>query len=98
MLTMLAPGEGRFSQPCVLLLGGFDGIHLGHKTLLDAAKRYDLPVVFTLIAGGKAGGELFTLRERRTVLEQLGAAGAFAFPFTEAFQRTSAEDLSLIHI
>ncbi len=92
MLTMLAPGEGRFSQPCVLLLGGFDGIHLGHKTLLDAAKRYDLPVVFTLIAGGKAGGELFTLRERRTVLEQLGAAGAFAFPFTEAFQKTSAED------
>ena len=92
MLTMLAPGEGRFSQPCVLLLGGFDGIHLGHKTLLDAAKRYDLPVVFTLIAGGKAGGELFTIRERRTVLEQLGAAGAFAFPFTEAFQRTSAED------
>ena len=51
-----------------------------------------MPVVFTLIAGGKAGGELFTLRERRTVLEQLGAAGAFAFPFTEAFQRTSAED------
>ena len=92
MLTMLASDEGRFSQPCVLLLGGFDGIHLGHKTLLDAAKRYDLPVVFTLIAGGKAGGELFTIRERRTVLEQLGAAGAFAFPFTEAFQRTSAED------
>ena len=92
MLTMLAPGDGRFSQPCVLLLGGFDGIHLGHKTLLDAAKRYDSPVVFTLIAGGKAGGELFTLRERRTVLEQLGAAGAFAFPFTEAFQRTGAED------
>ena len=52
MLTMLAPDAGRFSQPCVLLLGGFDGIHLGHKTLLDAAKAYDLPVVFTLRAGG----------------------------------------------
>ena len=77
MLTMLAPGDGRFSEPCALLMGGFDGIHLGHATLLERARSLGLPAVLTTIAGGKAGGELFTLAERRTVFARAGAAGAF---------------------
>ena len=91
MLTMLAPGDGRFSEPCALLMGGFDGIHLGHATLLERAGSLGLPAVLTTIAGGKAGGELFTLAERRTVFARAGAAGAFSFCFTDALRETEAE-------
>ena len=37
----------------VMLLGGFDGLHIGHRLLLERAKEYGLPVGIMTIAGGK---------------------------------------------
>ena len=34
----------RVPTPCALVLGGFDGLHLGHRALLAYAKRARLPV------------------------------------------------------
>ncbi len=58
-------------EECILLLGGFDGVHLGHKKLLQAAKKYRLPIGITSIYGGK-GKSIFTQKERQDVFLQLG--------------------------
>ena len=92
MLSVIYPEDGGFFQPCALVLGGFDGIHLGHKSLLDRAREFGLPVVLTTIAGGKKGGELFTASERERVFSELGADGVFVFPFTEELRETCARD------
>ena len=44
-------GTTEYAAPCVLLLGGFDGLHAGHKKLLDRAKAYGLPVGVMTILG-----------------------------------------------
>ena len=60
-----------YASPCVLLLGGFDGLHIGHKKLLDCAKSYGLPVGIMTILGGK-GRELFMPDERREIFSRAG--------------------------
>ena len=43
MLKVIKQGAA-YLKPCTMLLGGFDGIHAGHKTLVEAAKKYPYPV------------------------------------------------------
>ena len=74
-----------FLQPCALVLGGFDGLHLGHRTLVDAAKKTGLPVVLTSMLGGK-GGVLFTEEERAHICERAGVDCVMYLPFTETLK------------
>lgn len=90
MLSVLGESE-RFPAPCVLLLGGFDGLHLGHRTLLERAKRSGLPVGITSVFGGK-GKALFTPEEREYVFSQNGVRFVIEIPLTEKWKNTSAED------
>lgn len=85
-------GADKFSEPCALLLGGFDGFHLGHGALLDAAKKTGLPVGLTAISGVKAGCDIFTLAEREVIFGRAGFSFVWEIEFTEAFQNTSAEE------
>lgn len=52
--TVDLTGQFDKNAPCVMLLGGFDGIHAGHRRLLERAKTYGLPVGIMAIDGGKA--------------------------------------------
>lgn len=90
MLKVLKAGES-FSEPCALLLGGFDGLHAGHTSLLAAAKDKGLPVGLTSISGGKSGGDIFTFSEREYIFEKAGFSFAVEYPFTEELKNTSAE-------
>lgn len=90
MLKVLAEGEA-FQSPCALLLGGFDGFHTGHGTLLSEAKKTGLPVGLTTISGGKTGGDLFTFQERETVFDREGFSFAIELPFSDALKNTPAE-------
>lgn len=90
MLKALARGEG-FVGRCVLLLGGFDGIHVGHAELIAAAGKYGLPVGVTSISGGKTGGDLFTFAEREYLYERAGLSFAYETPFSESLKNTTAE-------
>ena len=90
MLKVLR-GDEKFSEPCALLLGGFDGFHAGHAALLNAAKKAGLPVGLTAISGGK-GDDIFTLSEREVIFERLGFSFVWEIEFTEEFKNTSAED------
>lgn len=78
------------SKPCALVLGGFDGLHIGHRTLLNAAQATGLPVALTSILGGK-GGTLFTKEERTYIFEQAGIDCVIYLSFTEEFKNTPAE-------
>lgn len=83
--------DEQFAAPCALLLGGFDGLHEGHASLLAEAKKTGLPVGLTSISGGKAGGDIFTFRERERIFEAAGCAFVWEIPFTEVFKNTEAE-------
>ena len=91
MLKVLREGD-KYSEPCALLLGGFDGFHAGHETLLVEAKKTGLPVGLTSITGGKAGSELFTPKEREVIFARAGFAFVREIEFTEALKNTSAEE------
>lgn len=70
------------NEPCVMLLGGFDGMHVGHTRLLSRALSFGLPVGVMTIVGGKGQG-IFTLEERLSVFSSRGADFAFVLPFDE---------------
>lgn len=79
-----------YSTPCALLLGGFDGLHLGHRALFREAKKSGLPIAVTTMTGGK-GRQLFTLSEREFLFERAGASAVCEIPFTENVRTMSAE-------
>lgn len=91
---------GRRTGPCALALGSFDGLHLGHRALVDALRaaktRHKLAntVLFTfrdhprLVLGGVDGPFLLTTwREKLSVLEQLGLDVVVAIDFSAALAR-----------
>lgn len=88
MLTF-AFGE-QFQIPCALLLGGFDGLHIGHLSLLAEAKKTGLPVVILTLLGGK-GKQLFTREERRYVFEKAGIFAVCEAELDDALREMPAE-------
>lgn len=73
-----------------LLLGGFDGLHAGHRVLLSEAKRSGLPVAVTTMFGGK-GKSLFTREERRFLFQRAGILNVLEIELTEAVRETPPE-------
>ncbi|MBP3422339.1 MAG: riboflavin biosynthesis protein RibF [Clostridia bacterium] len=70
------------SQGVAMLLGGFDGLHVGHRSLLARAKESGLPVGMMTIAGCKDKG-VFTFAERELIFKESGADFVFELPFEE---------------
>lgn len=91
MLNQAFQGETtEYSAPCIFLLGGFDGLHIGHKKLIDCAKKYNLPVGIMSIEGGK-GKNLFTPFERGKIFSRQGLNFIYSVPFTEEFKNTTKD-------
>ena len=74
-----------------MLLGGFDGLHLGHRRLLSYAKQSGLPVGLMTIVGGKAQENIYTFTEREAIFRESGADFVFELPFLE-IKDLSAEE------
>lgn len=72
-MLVLEYGKGRYPSPCAFVLGCFDGIHLGHDTLIQKAKETSLPVGLMLLKG-KGETTLFTVEERLLIAEKLGVS------------------------
>lgn len=70
-----------------LLLGGFDGLHAGHRVLLSEAERSGLPVAVTTMFGGK-GKSLFTREERRFLFRRAGIVRVIEIELTDTVRET----------
>ncbi len=98
-------------EPCALSVGVFDGVHLGHRRLIDelmesAKRRHFVSGVVTfdahpdnVLAPQKSIHYLTTLEERLTLLGELRLDFTLVLPFTEELAQTSARGfiLSLMH-
>ena len=96
------PLEG--GEPVVVTVGSFDGVHKGHRVLLDhlkamAARLNARSVVVTFdphprIAMGRDGGMglLTTVEERALLLREAGIDNLVVAHFDEEFRRQSYEE------
>ncbi len=94
-------------RPCACMIGAFDGVHLGHRTLAaetlaDARSRDAIAVAVTfdpdpmdLIAPGTPSSRLLPCAERIRMLASLGFDAVVAFPFDRHLRRTTCEGFCL---
>lgn len=94
--------KNQFSQ-CVLTLGNFDGVHLGHQQLIHhlikQGKKLNLPTVLMLFEPqpleffnpNNAPSRLTSFQEKVIFIKELGIDYIIAIPFTQTFARMSAD-------
>jgi riboflavin kinase/FMN adenylyltransferase len=90
-------------EPCVIALGNFDGVHLGHRRLLEhgleQAKRLGVgldvlifePHPLKVLFPERGIQLLSTTQERLQYLEGLGVRRVYHLPFTREMAKTSPE-------
>ena len=64
-----------------MLLGGFAGLHVGHRRLFSRAKESGYPIGLMTIVGCKEENSLFTFAEREVIFKEAGADFVFELPF-----------------
>lgn len=84
-------------QTVLIALGNFDGLHIGHKKVLQSDKnQYDKKIALMFkehprkILSGKAPGELLTPEKRSSILEEWGFMPAY-IDFSEVFNLSPRE-------
>lgn len=83
-------------QGAAMLLGGFDGLHVGHRRLFACAQKSDCPIGLMTIVGGKEASSLFTFAEREEIFKDAGADFVFELPFEEIKNLSPQEFLQLL--
>lgn len=75
-------------------LGKFDGIHLGHRLLLDEILKHTefVPTVFTFETNDITGRLIYSWREKQIVLKDTGIKRTVLFPFNSETKNMSPED------
>ncbi|MEW6101414.1 MAG: riboflavin biosynthesis protein RibF [Candidatus Omnitrophota bacterium] len=86
----------RYKNP-VVVLGVFDGVHLGHKLILkSAAKKAKAlgvkSIVLTMWPHPKGRESIHSLAHRLKLISQTGIDAAFVINFTPSFSALSGED------
>lgn len=95
--------NNQFTQ-CVLTLGNFDGVHLGHQQLINhlikQSKKLNLPTVvmffepqpLEFFCKQNAPARLTSFKEKVELIKKLGIDYIIAVPFTQTFANMLAPD------
>lgn len=96
MLDIISYNTDEYNFPCLLVLGCFDAIHIGHDELLKEAKLQakinglDLGVM--MFTEGKGDKQIYSFEERVSLLEQYNVKFVLKIDFTEEFKKTKPLD------
>ena len=96
MLEIVRYGEDEYDFPCLLVLGCFDGLHIGHMDLLKKAKLQakinglDLGVM--MFVDGKGGKQVYSFEERASILEQYNVKFILKIDFNDDFKKIKPLD------
>lgn len=91
MLEIVRYNKDEYDFPCLLVLGCFEGMHIGHVDLLKKAKLQakinglDLGVM--LFSYGKGGKQLYSFEERVSYLENFNVKFVLKIDFNENFKK-----------
>lgn len=89
---------------CVLTIGNFDGVHIGHQFVIDklkaVAKKHQVPAAVMIFepqpmevfAKDKAAARLLTFREKFEKLKQAGVDRLICIRFNPTFSQMTAEE------
>ena len=86
--------------PRAVAIGSFDGVHRGHRSILDSTRATGLaPTVITFdphprIALGNRVDLLTTLRRRLELIEEAGIETTLVAPFTSELQQLTPEEFA----
>jgi riboflavin kinase/FMN adenylyltransferase len=99
----LKEAAGNFG-PCALTIGNFDGVHLGHRTLIRQTRQlahnkgwvsgvltFD-PHPAVIVAPKRAPQMICSLQDRLRLLEQAGAERILVLPFTREISLMQPEE------
>ncbi len=96
--------QGQGTSPCVLTIGNFDGVHLGHQRILARVKEKAReqqwassvmlfePQPMEWFKPEQAPARIMSLRDKLTVLRQHNIERVFCARFNKSFQSLSAGD------
>ncbi len=102
-LHNIRPGH----QGCVATIGNFDGVHVGHRTILEALRQqaFELDTLVCVVTfeplpreffqGSAAPARLSSLREKLDLLAGYRVDQMLCLPFNERLQSLSADDFVL---
>lgn len=98
------PQSGHYPDGCVLTIGNFDGMHLGHQAVIhklaEKGRELNLPTVLLtfepqpleFFLGNKAPARLTNLREKADILNTLPVADLAVVRFNSPFAALTAEE------
>lgn len=95
MLNVISLNGQSNTSGAVMLLGGFDGLHIGHRALVSRAKEMGTPVGIMTIVGCK-DQPLFTFQEREEIFHLAGVDFVFELPFDEIKNLSPKEFINLL--
>src|SRR5436309_957980 len=99
-----------FKEGVVATIGNFDGVHLGHQSLIKAlhekANRMGVPLVVVLFEPQpreyfqteSAPVRLSSLREKLDALQNIGVDYVYCIRFNKALAETLAVDFASVHL
>ena len=94
-------------RQCVATIGNFDGVHRGHRTILEALKQQAFetgskicvitfePQPREFFQKDKAPARLSSLREKLALLEECGVDQVLCLPFTEQLRSLNADEFGI---
>lgn len=104
MIVIEKSAEFNIKEPTAVTLGNFDGVHLGHQklvqTVLEYAKVYGLKsVVFSFephprefFEGEDKFKTMFSIEEKKFIIENLGVDMLVQYPFDKSFSSLSPKE------